>query len=108
MTAAHFPFSPFYNPLLFQTSSSHNQLSYFLVFSVRNSVKQSILHLFICVLLLGNSQLFLRQDALMKGIAGNFELGSDCVKAVDEGIHVELLPALLAFPHDSVEHLAFA
>lgn len=68
MAAIHLSLCSFSYARLFNACALCNQLFYFLVFPIRNCIKQSIVHLLIYTFLLEVSQLLSRQHFFMETI----------------------------------------
>ena len=96
---------PLINPRFFKISSLRNKLLDLTVLSVGDSIEKGVLHLFDCVFLLHNPELFPGKNLLVEGM-GDVQFVFDGLEAVDERVKEELLPAFLSLPHNSVEYLA--
>ena len=96
---------PLIDPRFFKVGSLRYKLLDLAILSVGNGIKKGVLHLFDCIFLLDNPQLFPGKDLLVEGM-GDAQFDFDGLEAIDERIEEELLPTFLSLSHDSVEYLA--
>lgn len=106
MTAVHLSLLlPFVDPWFLNAGTFRNELFYFIVPTIRNSIKKGIFHAFISEFFFEKAKLSSRYNALVERIL-YLEFAPDILKAIDEWVHIILLSTFFSFPRDRKEDLA--